>query len=362
MAGDSGESTTAMGRHDDDAPERGPARRSSTPRLTIAQNFEIYGASSEDDLHFLRSLGFTQVILDFPQLAEPAESLGFAVVLANWWDKTTPWSHVEAMLQFADGLDNVVSVNMMDEPIYNGTALHGPEVYLSLRRAIRQAGFDEWLSLTMYGPQLSWPASWSRLFIDYLPAIDILRIDPYPLAAGKPLRQVAQWIDQARLLMRAAGRDLPLTVVLEAWDSGAGLPSIGEIRVMAYMALLSGVETVSFYNYSPPAWNSTPGFTQGFAELMSELLALAQEFDGAEIHPILGPDAQFQAEIHLDGQWTCITVNTLRRPNGRLGPLQVVRQEGRCPRPFRASGPQQGLLPPNRKRIVAPFSPSGDSA
>ena len=327
-----------------------PLGSDPSPTATaITRRFEIYGASSRADLDSLKCLGFNQVILDFFDLAEPAECCGFSVVLARFWDKRTTWSDVYPVLELAQNLTRLVSINMMDEPIYNGLADHGPEVYLELRRQIRAAGYDEPLSLTMYGPQETWPTAWSRLFLDYLGAIDILRIDPYPIAAGKPLRVVYDWIQLARQLMAAAHRDLPLTVVLQAWDSGGGLPTIDQIRVMAYMALCSGADTLSFFKYDPAVWYKTQGFVQGFTDLMDELTCLAREFADAEISPILGADGLFQAEIYHRGRWTCITVNTLDRPNGPFGPLQVVRTESRCPRPFTTRGPQEGLLPVHRR-------------
>lgn len=317
---------------------------------SITRQFEIYGASSLTDLDFLGCLGFNQVVLDFFSLALPAEARGFSVVLADYWDRQTTWGDVCFTLSIAKQLTRLVSVNMMDEPMDNGVAEHAPAVYRELRREIRAAGYHQPLSLTMYGPRENWPAAWSRLFLDYLPAIDILRIDPYPIAGGKPLRVVHDWIQLARQLMAAAHRELPLTVVLQAWDSGGGLPSIAQIRVMAYMALFSGADTLSFYEYDPALWSATRDFVRDFTNLMHELTGLAREFAGAEIFPILGADDLFQAEIDQAGHWTCITVNTLDRPNGLFGPLQVVRTEGRCPRPFPTRGPQPGLLPPHRKR------------
>src|SRR5262249_46057933 len=223
------------------------ARPATTPGApTVTQNFEIYGTSSQADFDFMKSLGFTQVILDNRGLAGMAESAGLAVVLANWWDRSTTWGQVLEVLRDAEKLTKLVSVNMMDEPIFNGLDLHEPEVYRALRRSIREAGYDQPLSLTMYGPHLTWPTCWGRGFLDYFEANDILRIDPYPIAAGKPLRLVSDWINLARQMMWVAGRALPLTVVLQAWDSGGGLPSVSQIRVMAYVVMFSGADTLSF--------------------------------------------------------------------------------------------------------------------
>lgn len=305
----------------------------------ITQDFEIYGAKSQADLDFLKSLGFTQVILDSPALAEPAEAAGFSVVLANWWSESTSWSDVLPILQFAEGLKNLVSINMMDEPVHCGLSSHPAAVYRGLREMIRAADFVPRLSMTKHGPRPSWPTCWQLLFLDYLEAIDILRIDPYPIADGLPLRAVAEWIGLARQMMASIRRDLPLTVILQAWDSGGGLPSIDQIRVMAYMALFSGADTLSFYGYDQASWNATPGFTEKFAALMGELTGLAREFAGAKVYPVLGAEHLFQAEIELEGRWTCITVNTLDRENGPYGPFQVANQGGRCPRPLPPCGP-----------------------
>lgn len=334
--------------------EAGPGNGAGTGsvRAAITRRFEIYGARSQLDLDFLRPLGFTQVILDDYRLVKPAESAGFGVVLANWWDRETTWEQVRRVLEFARGVRRLVSINMMDEPILNGAGSHEPAVYLGLREEIRRAGYDPRLSLTIYGPQPAWPTPWSLLFVDYLGAIDLLRIDPYPIAGRRPLREVAEWIEQAKRLMAAGGRGLPLTVVLQAWDSGDGLPSIAQIRVMAYMAMLSGAETLSFFEYNPSVWSQVPGFTEGFVALMGELGSLAREFEGAAICPVLGGDDLFQAEVELGGEWTCITVNTLGRPNGPFGPYQVVRDVGRCPRPRLETIPEESLRPHHRKRAL----------
>src|SRR5262249_2741590 len=106
--------------------------------------------------------------------------------------------------------------------------------------------------------------------------------------------------------------------------------------------------------YDKSVWDKTAGFTEGFTALMRELTGLAREFAGAEIRPLLGADDLFQAEVYLGGEWTCITVNLLERPNGLLAPLEVVREPGRCPRPAPKSVAYEGLLPPNRKPAAAP--------
>jgi hypothetical protein len=304
-------------------------------------------------------VGFDQVILDNRGFAEAAEAMGFLVVLANWWDRRTTLGDVLPVLRQAMSLGSLVSVNMMDEPIRCGLETHGPEVYLRLRREIHDTGFNRPLSLTMHGPHPDWPTPWLRVFMDYLGAIDILRIDPYAFCNGEPSRLVGDWINLARQLMATAGRELPLTVVIEAWDAGGGLPPIAEIRVMAYMALLSKADTLSFFSYDCATWSKRPGFIDEFAALIQELEGLAGEFAGAEVRSILGADDLFQAEIDQGGDFTCITVNTKDRPNGRFGPYQIVRSEGRCARPFPTLAPAVDF-PLRRYRPIPPAAPTGD--
>lgn len=302
----------------------------------VTQRFEMYmdETFAKADFEYMKALEFTRIFPNFEGYATVIDSLGLGVVWPNWWNGDTPWSTVSQVLQDAAKLTNLVSINMMDEPERDDQPLHSPEVYLKLRRAIREAGFDQPLSLTLHGPRPEWPASTTRFFLDYLGAIDILRIDPYPVLSGKPLRQVADWINQARFLMEVIGREMPLTVVLQTWElPGGTLPTLSELRVMAYLAMFSGATTLSFFDYNPTAWLNTPGFTEGFITLMSELTGLAREFAGAVVYPILGPDDVFQAEVEIDGYWTCFTVNTRESQNGTLDPLEIVRGKGRCPRP-----------------------------
>jgi hypothetical protein len=344
----------------DSTPSDAPSESTPTEVCsTLARRFEIYGAASLYDLELLRSMGFDQVILDNHGFADAAEALGFSVVLANWWDRQTTLGEILPVLRQAMGLSRLVSVNMMDEPIRCGLKTHGPEVYLRLRREILETGFERPLSLTLHGPKPDWPTPWLRVFMDYLGAIDILRIDPYAFCNGDPSRLVGDWINLARQFMATAGRDLPLTVVIEAWDGGKGLPPIDEIRAMAYMALLSMADTLSFFSYDPATWSKQPGFIDKFAALIRELEGLAGEFAGAEVRSILGADDLFQAEIDQDGDFTCITVNTRDRPNGRFGPYQVVRSDGRCARPFPTVGPPEDF-PVRRYRTAPPAAPSVD--
>ena len=323
---------------------------------TVTRSFEIYVdfLAKQADFDFLKSLGFNQLISNNDPTAIAAAANGFSIVLSNWWNTNTTWVDVEKALRFAGKFNDLISINMMDEPTMYGLSLHPPDLYLELRRKIRDSDNDQPLSLTMYGPQPEWPACWGRIFLDYLEAVDILRIATYPVVGGRPLRVVADWINLARsMMMNVFGREIPLTVVLQAWDlTDGGLPTMEELRVMAYMALFSGADVLSFFDYNPEAWSKTPGFTAGFTRLMAELVDLSREFAGAAVHPIIGGDDLFQVEIDQDGDYTCMSVNTLYRENGFLAPLQIVRERGRCARPSMKVDANESLRLPIRKPDV----------
>ena len=51
----------------------------------VTQRFEIYNPHSEEQLQTVKQMGFTQVILDWPQLHAAATQIDLDVVIANWW-------------------------------------------------------------------------------------------------------------------------------------------------------------------------------------------------------------------------------------------------------------------------------------
>jgi hypothetical protein len=300
--------------------------------------FEIYGAKTLQDLRLLKKWGFTQVILDpDPKFAltRAADRMGLRVVMANWWKSGWSWNDVQTTLATARTLKNLVSINMMDEPCRDPAGACPPSVYQALRRRIRRAWPGAPLSLTIYGPDPNWKVGHSGTFLDYLATIDVLRIDPYPPAAGKPLGTVYHWVEQARLLMREARRVRPLTVILQAWSdpkSNVALPSVQTIRAMAYVAMLSGVRTLSFFKYDPTDWAAIPYFLDDFRDMMAELVALAKDLEGARTVALLGGDETFQAEVRKGKKSECITVNLTTSLLGGVPGLGVVRAKGACPR------------------------------
>jgi hypothetical protein len=150
---------------------------------------------------------------------------------------------------------------------------------------------------------------------------------PYPDLYEGPLSEVYFQMQRSRHIMQLAGRNLPQVVILQTWalPNDTKLPTIEELRVMAYQAMLVGADTLSFYNYDPPLWQQTPGFTEGFAELMRELTRFSHTYRPAAVESEMGTDGILKATIDLPGQAPIlVTVNTNREQIGDLAPLAVV--------------------------------------
>ena len=221
------------------------------------------------------------MILEDVSLIKQANKLGLKVVVANWWNsKDTTYPQIMEQLKHSSKASQLTSLNMMDEPVYNGKEKHSPEYYQKLRTKIHKTHPTLPLSLTIYGPKEDWNCAEKKLFEDYLGCIDHLRIDPYPLVAKKPLRTVYDWPVSAIKSIKKTGREIPLTVILQAWSPGddeAGvpkLPSKSQLRCMIYLAMFSGAETISFYNYNTKVWSRKKGFQQEFEDLVREILAV----------------------------------------------------------------------------------------
>ncbi len=304
----------------------------------LTQHFEIYGAKSPAHLSDLAAMGFDQFILESNELIAEASRRGLRTVQANWWEKSTPASSIDAQLAFASVQSGLVSVNLMDEPM-NDPERFPPELYVDIRSKLRQKYSTVPLSLTLYGPKSGAAEQELRLFADYLPAIDVLRIDPYPVVAQRSLLEVWAYIQRARELLRVQGRQLPLTVILQTWSPGDGadgapmLPSLAELRVMAYLAMLSEAEVLSFFDYNLDVWNRAPGFAEGFRSLMNELTAFSQELSAAKLKTLAGADSMVRSEVQFpDGHLECVEVNTATMRVGSFPPLYIRRQKDKCPR------------------------------
>ncbi len=182
-------------------------------------------------------------------------------------------------------------------------------------------------SAEQLGPLRSWTPESYESFVTLYRATDRIRLMPYPDLDEGPLEEVYFQMMRSRHLMKLAGRELPQVVILQTWvlPENSKLPTIDELRVMAYQAMLSGADTVSFFSYDPELWQKTPGFTTAFADLMQELTDFSRRFRTATVESSMNPQGVLTATLFLPGSSpVSVVVNTNRSRVQELAPLQVV--------------------------------------
>ena len=318
----------------------------------VTRRFEMYDPHSVEALQALKDMGFTQVILDWPNLHADATAIGLDVVLANWWTDNTQPEQIDRALELARQVDpaRLAGISVMDEPERNspGTPFR---FYVDLYDQLRQRLDGELpgvpLEISHAGPYASWDQRYYDYFAALYEAADVVRIMPFPDLNEGPLSDVYFMILRSRELMRIAGREPSLVVILQAWvlPPESKLPEIDELRVMAWQAMLAGAQTLSFFEYNTEIWSQTPGFHDQFAELMHELTGVRDRLKDATIRSRIDADGILHAQAHWpSGHVEFITINTNRTRTNNLAPLAVVESPvyRSCP----AACPQ--VCPPGR--------------
>lgn len=312
---------------------RGNSEFISKPTVArITSRFEMYDPHSREALQTLKDMGFTQVMLDWPNLHRDATEIGLDVVLANWWtDKTKP-EEIERGIELAKQVDpaRLAAISVMDEP-----ELNSPETpfsfYVDLYGRLRQRLGRELpgvrLEISHAGPKARWDQRHYDYFASLYEAADVVRIMPFPDLSEGPLGDVYFMILRSRELMKIAGHEPPLVVILQTWvlPPESKLPEPAELRVMAWQAMLGGAQTLSFFDFNPEVWSQTPGFHDQFAALMQELTSASNRLRDTTIRSWM--DAQ--GVLHAEARWPTghvefITINTNRTSVGNLAPLAVV--------------------------------------
>ncbi len=299
----------------------------STIYARVPQKFEIYGAKTKADLIELSACGFTQFVLEDEKLQKEADSLSLPSVQANWFGTKTETAQILRALRSAKELRHLVSVNLMDEPIHNDPVLHPPHLYQTLRELSHKENLIVPLSLTEYGPSPRWDSDKLKLFREYLPAIDLYRLSNFPVVANRPLGDIYHWVQNARLLMEK--RQIPITAILQTWADGEmsgvpKLPTLEELRVMSYLALISEVDAISFFDYNPTVWELVPGFAKGFFALLAELKAFSAPIRGWSVATAVPEPGVFRARFESDRKTVVLWINSNREKAAGLEAMQVL--------------------------------------
>jgi hypothetical protein len=303
-----------------------------TGRAQVTRKFEIYNPRSKEQLQAVKEMGFTQVILDRSHLHADASEVGLDVVMAHWWTGETENQEIDQALENLKKVDSqrLVAVSMMDEP-----ERYAPEtpfmyyqaLYYQLRTHFDKAFPKVKLEISHWGPLASWTQDQYDAFIPLYQSVDRMRLMPYPDLFEGPLDDVYYQMARSRHLMKLAEQPLPQVVILQTWviPDNPKLPTIDELRVMAYQAMLAGADTLSFFSYDPAIWSQTAGFAEGFAELMQELTYFSQQYQEAWIESRMDSDGILTAiATWPGGEQASIQVNTNRTRAGELDALAVV--------------------------------------
>jgi hypothetical protein len=297
----------------------------------VAHTFEMYSPRTEEAVQELKAMGFDQVMLDRPNLHSAAAEAGLKFVLAHWWNHETKMEDISAAVDRARQTDRTLlaGFSIMDEPERNSPETpfgYYIDVYEKLKPEFARDLPGTRLEISHWGPLASWTDQHYEYFSFLYEAADVMRIMPYPDLHEGPLDEVFYMTRRTQRLMELAGRELPLVVILQTWvlPPLKKLPEINELRVMTYEAMLSGADTVSFFDHNPDVWQQTPGFTEGFRQLMKEAVGFRDRYRNWSVQSIMSPDGILTATLtSTTGQSVTVQINTRREPVGSLAALEV---------------------------------------
>lgn len=300
-------------------------------RGKITHRFEIYDPHSREDLLAVRAMGFHQVILDFPNLHSAATELGLDVVLANWWHEETPAADIEAAFAVANQVASgrLRAISLQDEPERNSPDTpfkYYVDLYQQLKPRLTGPLQNVRLEISYWGPLLSWDQRYYEYFSYLYESADAMRLMPYPDLHEDPLGEVTLMMHRSRHAMQLAQVTIPEIVILQTWviPPENKLPTIAELRVMAYQAMLNGAEVVSFFEYNPELWAETPNFSRDFRELMLELRGLSARWAEAELTTVLHSNGILESRgVWPSGGTANIRINTNRQSTAGLTALEI---------------------------------------
>jgi hypothetical protein len=300
-------------------------------RTRVAQRFEMYSPRDEQAVRELKELGFTQVMLDRPNLHQAATEVGLPFVLAHWWNQETKPEEITAAVERAKSVDQslLIGFSIMDEPERNAPDTpfgYYIDVYEKLRPEFQKDLAGTRLEISHWGPLAEWTDQHYEYFSFLYEAADVMRIMPYPDLGEGPLDDVFFMMRRTQRPMELAGRNLPLVVILQTWilPPKNQLPEIAELRVMTYQAMLSGAETVSFFDHNPEVWRQKEGFESGFRDLMQEATGFARRYKDWEVETVMNADSVLTAILTSpSGQRHRVTINTQRTAVKNLAALEI---------------------------------------
>ena len=226
---------------------------------------EIYGAKTREDYAVLAWAGFNTVIEGTPDTAELADAFGMKFVCPNWFDTGFDPDKARQWVQRWSPARGLIAWNVHDEPDLR--AHRSPATTIArVAQLVRDTDpLQRPVSVTLSGARGA-----TRLWPEFAAAVDLLRVDPYPVLSGQPLTLVS---DRVRLGREAAQYQKPVWAVLQAWCPGH-LPSAAQHRVMTYLALVAGCRGLSAFDFNFQTWRDRPDLWNALALTHWELRRL----------------------------------------------------------------------------------------
>lgn len=311
---------------------------------------ELYTLRRPEDFRIAAFLGFNAVIEQGPEVFTQAAEVDFWVTEASWYAEGFQAS--AAIEEAGIGLRQpaLISYNLNDEPDLR-THIHGPAVLGRAAALLREHDPAARTSVTLagWGPaRAHWPA--------FAETVDILRVDPYPLIANKPLAHVRELVEAAREV--APGK--PVVSILQAWSwPGGPWPDADQTRHMVYQSLIAGANGISFFDWNDAHWSAQPDFWKELFLINQELQELEPFLlSGTRYQPLL-VDGVYAGLWMRGGRWILLAVQL--EPSGAERQMEIhIPGLGKSfVAPLPASGTQ---LITSSSVIVEPRLTAGDWA
>ena len=92
---------------------------------------------------------------------------------------------------------------------------------------------------------------------------------------------------------------------------------------MCYLAIVSEVDVVSFFDYNPDVWNKVPGFRDGFSKLLGEVKDFAIRMKDADVQVRRLSAGVFKARFKIGSKVVWLLINATSEPQTDLGPYEI---------------------------------------
>lgn len=223
---------------------------------------EVYSIKTDSDYRIARFMGFDAVCDDGPRAFTFSRKYGMMLTVPNWFGRDTTEDSVRGKARAFQGHESIIAWNLADEPDLRPQECP-PEALARFARIVREEDPHRLVSVTLSGARGA-----HRLWEDYASAADVLRLDPYPVAEGASFQSMRERLTLGR---RLAGNAKSLWVVLQAWrGERARLPTPGELRLSAYLALVERTRGLSVFDFNLDTWAGDAQFLEALLRVMAE--------------------------------------------------------------------------------------------